>query len=171
MVARLLVLLALLSACGAPAAPLSTGALSFAPDADVAKFAEMVATRWSAATGLDVSIDPAGVRILASPRVFFIGSRVTTEDPGWLGKETCGTSETVRGATVVRTIYVATSTDSGCSASATIAHEMGHTFHDEIQHSASGVMKDGVRAGALIDAASLELVCSHADCLAFNPED
>lgn len=133
----------------------------FTPDPVLEAETVKWAARWAAATGLDISVGPGGIRVI--------------DDDAWSDASgQCGAEiATYRGSRLVHDeIHIDRTTPAGCSGwGYVIGHELGHSLG--AGHTSSGIMMEQLPVGHVyrINAESLEQVCSHIACRAFNPEE
>jgi hypothetical protein len=157
-----------------PAVTLCGIALDPAPE--LAEATEAAAARWSAATGCSVHVEAGGLPVRAQGFIFAEElpsglTRLHDTDPQLRYRELCGaTLWRDDGATAVGILIA---TNDLCDSEEGAAHELGHLMAAKRGHSERGLMagvNEPERTGA-IDSASLEWVCEHFPCAAFNPED
>jgi hypothetical protein len=134
--------------------------LAFRPDPELYDVTVQAVMRWRAATGLDLRISDDGIPIQAMDRVL-------TEDAEY--PEVCGWARLWEG-----TIWIAMNPEVHCAdLSVVVTHEIGHAIFGDGRHSSGGVMSVGnvdPTTRHLIDETSLELACSEAPCVKFQPE-
>jgi hypothetical protein len=134
---------------------------------EVAEAVEAWAARWSAASGLDITVAPGGIPVV-------IDSEVLDE----AGAPMCAGTGVVREPGGERYRFtrmrLAFPTPKRCPGwQASIGHELGHVLAGpDAPHAASGVFEawQPVGAPAVIDEPSLDAVCAYAPCTAFAPE-
>lgn len=122
----------------------------FAPDLDLTGDVEAALERWSAATGVPMRIDPAGVPVVFVDRL-----------PTGTGTESRGAT-TADGSRVM--IHVRAP-----DRPRTVLHELGHALGG-VHVDTWGVLSHAKGYAAVIDAASLASVCAELDCAWFRPE-
>jgi hypothetical protein len=168
---RLMMIALLMSACAtAPAmdVPFEGVVLSPTPEAEAAT--REAAERWSAATGLSISIGEGGVP------VSFVADAINPA-----GHRSCAHTVTSPAAGPLYVEVDGTPPEGKCRGAAdTIAHELGHVLCHHYQPGASachvehGLMRSGARANVAedltINAETLEAVCAVAPCTAFLAE-
>lgn len=127
-------------------------ALVLTPQPALADATQLAAERWSAATGCDVRVGAGGV-----PVVHVTGLTTTR------GKRAAGAWRHT-GDNVCKRIDI----DDELGGPRTVAHEVGHCLGAH-GHASSGLTAEGAGSG-VIDAATLEHVCSQVPCSAFSIE-
>lgn len=153
-----------------PAAPAwqARDVFVLSPEAvEVAEAVEGWAERWSAASGLDITVAAGGIPVV-------IESEVLDAQ----GSPMCAGTGVVRepGGDRYRftRMRLAFPTPKRCPGwQASIGHELGHVLAGpDAPHAASGVFEAWQPVGtrAVIDEASLDAVCTFAPCTAFAPE-
>lgn len=139
--------------------------MAFAPNPALAAETAAAAARWSAATGCDIRIADEGIPIIAVPQLYI-------EVDGAM-RAACGAISWVS-PTEASEIQVSVASDiPDCTlAGYSVLHEMGHAVAHSPQHSESGIMAQYVAddGRAVIDDASLALVCGELACSAYVPE-
>jgi hypothetical protein len=170
---RALLLVGLLTACGGAE---DTPPLVLSPSDDAMELTSDWARRWSSASGIPITVAEGGTPVLLTDDVW-----VTEHDafdhevPGSV--QVCGVTRTRRSGRVELIMVDRTPTDR-CRGGwgYTLGHEIGHAlaYDGANQHSDEGtLMGETLKHGVtyVIDEPSLGVICTYAECTAFNPEN
>lgn len=165
---RTIAALLVLCACGAPAAPMSLcdagrcdpSPREFAPAPALEGATHQALVRLERATGLELTIDADGLPLAIDDRV---------------PPEFCG--ETVQhldafGVKAPQRIEIRRATSAECgSIVGSVLHELIHAIAPQSEHAATGVFSEfRAETNDLLDAASLEALCSQVPCERETPE-
>lgn len=135
-----------------------TCGMSFDPVPELLDGSTVAASRWSTATGCDISIAEGGIPVvLADPDQ-------VRDSAGVLKRSTTEIKDGVpivikyrRGPLLPWTVETM------------LTHEFGHALGAH-GHTQSGIMAEATKLGAKIDEEALELVCAELQCVALAPE-
>jgi hypothetical protein len=170
--AHLCLLSLLLTACGAP---VDHGPIALSPSDDTRELVERAASEWTQATGIDILIGAGGIPVTAAEEAL-------DED----GNPACGITPVRRGKRsrefrAIERVVIAMRPPAGCprwQTGRTMLHEIGHVVcefgvdgdPENGCHSETGLMATKANETQGIDGASLEVVCAHATCTRFEPQ-
>jgi hypothetical protein len=150
--------------------------LAFAPAPELAEAASLAVARITAASGIVLSISESGIPIVNS-------WAWVPDKPGGKKHRVCGATPIMFYAdTGIVDSVSAISVDAGWSSECSsvehiVLHEMIHAIVNvpglQIvnEHAASGVFYPDSAGSDLLNADSLELLCSHVSCSKFEPEE
>jgi hypothetical protein len=151
--------------------------MAFDPAPELLAATESAAEGWSAATGWDVRVGAGGLPVKAWASLFVEYTAdghalLSAINHGGTMRHICGLSTWTDDDSAVRMID-ASLTYGNCEPEWAVAHEIGHALARMKRHSFTGLMASGESEdkSAMLDTASLALICYTQPCSVFHPEN